>query len=113
MVIRGRVTDVDGEPIARATLDWRQNATTGFYAVQQPGVQSPENLRGVFTTDPDGGYEIRTVRPVGYPIPSDGPTGDPLKAQWSHLDAPGHTHVWVKADGYKDLITHVFSRASG
>ena len=21
---------------------------------------------------------------------------------------PGHTHMWVKADGCKDLITHVF-----
>jgi protocatechuate 3,4-dioxygenase beta subunit len=21
---------------------------------------------------------------------------------------PGHTHLWVKADGFKELITHVF-----
>ena len=65
-------------PIAGATLDCWQNATAGFYAVQQPGVQSAENLRGIFTTDADGTYEIRTVRPVPYPIPSDGPAGDLL-----------------------------------
>ena len=25
---------------------------------------------------------------------------------------PGHTHMWVKADGFKDLITHVFDSDS-
>jgi catechol 1,2-dioxygenase len=108
VVIRGTVTDIDGRPIGGATLDCWQNATAGFYAVQQPDVQTPENLRGVYTTDPDGTYEIRTVRPVPYPIPSDGPVGDHLKAHGRGWMRPGHTHMWVRADGYKDLITHVF-----
>jgi catechol 1,2-dioxygenase len=25
---------------------------------------------------------------------------------------PGHTHIWVKAAGFKDLITHVFDSDS-
>jgi catechol 1,2-dioxygenase len=108
VVIRGTITDAAGAPIAGATLDCWQNATAGFYAVQQPGVQSAENLRGVYTTDADGSYEIRTVRPVPYPIPSDGPVGDLLKANGRNWMRPGHTHMWVRADGYKDLITHVF-----
>ena len=108
VVIRGRVTDIDGNPIAGATLDCWQNATAGFYAVQQPDGQSAENLRGIYTTDEDGTYEIRTVRPVPYPIPSDGPAGDLLKAHGRGWMRPGHTHIWVRADGYKDLITHVF-----
>jgi protocatechuate 3,4-dioxygenase beta subunit len=108
VVIRGRITDMDGDAIAGATLDCWQNATHGFYAVQQPGVQSAENLRGIYTTDADGTYEIRTVRPVPYPIPSDGPAGDLLKAHGRNWMRPGHTHMWVRADGYKDLITHVF-----
>jgi hydroxyquinol 1,2-dioxygenase len=108
VVIRGTVTDIDGAPIAGATLDCWQNATAGFYAVQQPGVQSAENLRGIYTTDADGTYEIRTVRPVPYPIPSDGPAGDLLKAHGRAWMRPGHTHMWVRAPGYKDLITHVF-----
>jgi catechol 1,2-dioxygenase len=108
VVIRGRVTDIDGNPIAGATLDCWQNATAGFYAVQQPDGQTPENLRGVYTTDEDGTYEIRTVRPVPYPIPSDGPAGDLLKAHGRGWMRPGHTHMWVRADGFKDLITHVF-----
>jgi catechol 1,2-dioxygenase len=112
VVIRGTVTDADLRPIAGATLDCWQNATAGFYAVQQAGVQSPENLRGVYTTDGDGSYEIRTVRPVPYPIPSDGPAGDLLKAHGRAWMRPGHTHVWVRADGYKELITHVFDERS-
>jgi len=108
VVIRGTVTDIDGNPIAGATLDCWQNATAGFYAVQQPEGQSAVNLRGIYTTDADGTYEIRTVRPVPYPIPSDGPAGDLLKAHGRGWMRPGHTHIWVRADGYKDLITHVF-----
>ena len=108
VVIRGRIADIDGNPIAGATLDCWQNATDGFYAVQQPDVQSAENLRGIYTTDDDGTYEIRTVRPVPYPIPSDGPVGDMLKAHKRNWMRPGHTHMWVRADGYKELITHVF-----
>jgi catechol 1,2-dioxygenase len=108
VVIRGAITDIEGRPIEGATLDCWQNATAGFYAVQQPAVQTPENLRGIYTTDADGSYEIRTVRPVPYPIPSDGPVGDMLKAHGRNWMRPGHTHMWVRADGYKDLITHVF-----
>ena len=108
VVIRGTVTDDAGTPLAGATLDCWQNATAGFYAVQQPGIQSAENLRGIYTTDADGTYEIRTVRPVPYPIPFDGPVGDVLRANGRGWMRPGHTHMWVKAEGCKDLITHVF-----
>ena len=112
VVIRGTVTDIEGQPIEGAVLDCWQNATAGFYAVQQPDEQTPENLRGIYTTGADGTYEIRTVRPVPYPIPSDGPVGDMLKANKRNWMRPGHTHMWVRAGGYKDLITHVFDEQS-
>ena len=112
VVIRGRITDTEGRPIAGATLDCWQNATAGFYAVQQPDVQSAENLRGIYETGADGTYEIRTVRPVPYPVPYDGPAGDLLKVHGRGWMRPGHTHMWVRADGYKDLITHVFDEQS-
>jgi protocatechuate 3,4-dioxygenase beta subunit len=112
VVIRGRVTDGDGTPLAGAVLDVWQNATNGFYACQQPGAQRPTNLRGIYRTDPDGRYEIRTVRPVPYPIPDDGPAGQLLKANGRNWWRPGHTHVWVRHPGHKELITHVFDEAS-
>ena len=94
VVIRGTVSDAEGTPIAGATLDCWQNATAGFYAVQQPGTSRPRTCAASTRPTPTGRYEIRTVRPVPYPIPSDGPAGDLLKAQRSGLDAPRpHPHV--------------------
>ncbi len=112
VVVRGTVTGNDGTPIAGAKLDAWQNATNGFYACQQPGVQDAENLRGVYRTDAEGRYEIRTIRPVPYPIPDDGPAGQLLKANGRNWWRPGHLHLWVSAPGCKDLITHVFDRES-
>ena len=112
VVVRGRVTDVDGAPIAGAILDCWQNGTDLFYAVQRPDLHSKFNLRGIYTTDDDGYYEICAVRPLAYPIPSDGPVGAMLKANNRNWMRPGHLHVWAKAPGFKDLITHVFDEAS-
>jgi catechol 1,2-dioxygenase len=108
VVVRGRVTDVAGAPIAGAKLDAWQTATSGFYACQQPGIQTSENLRGIYRTDDDGCYELRTVRPSPYPVPDDGPVGALLKANNRNWWRPAHLHLWVSAPGYKQLITHVF-----
>jgi hydroxyquinol 1,2-dioxygenase len=108
VVVRGKITDVEGTPLAGVTLDCWQNASNMFYAVQQPGVQSPDNLRGVYRSQADGTYEIRSIRPVPYPIPSDGPVGDMLKKNKRNWWRPGHLHMWVRHPGFKDLITHVF-----
>ena len=108
VVVRGRITDVKGDPLVGVTLDCFQNATNMFYACQQPGIQSTNNLRGIYTSDDDGRYELRAVRPVPYPIPDDGPAGDLLKLNNRHWWRPGHLHMWVRHPGYKDLITHVF-----
>src|SRR5580698_8188397 len=63
VLIRGRVTTTGGDPVPGATLDVWQDAASGLYDIQDPG-QPEFNLRGVFTTGPDGGYSLRTVRPV-------------------------------------------------
>jgi protocatechuate 3,4-dioxygenase beta subunit len=112
VVIRGTVTDGDGNPLAGVKIDAWQNATNGFYACQQPGVQTTANLRGVYRTRDDGTYEMRTVRPVPYPIPDNGPAGKLLKDNGRNWWRPGHTHLWVSAPGFKDLITHVFDESS-
>jgi hydroxyquinol 1,2-dioxygenase len=112
VLIRGRITDVDGRPLTGVALDVWQNASSGFYACQQPAVQRSTNLRGVFHSDDDGSYAIRTIRPVPYPIPDDGPAGQLLKANGRNWWRPGHTHIWARSPGYKDLITHVFDESS-
>lgn len=108
VVVRGVVTDPSGRRVSGATVDVWQNATTGFYAVQQPGIQHPHNLRGAFLTDRHGRYEFRSVRPVPYPIPDDGPVGELLAATGRGIMRAGHIHVKVSAPDFKTLITHLF-----
>jgi catechol 1,2-dioxygenase len=111
LVIRGRVSDLDGRPLPGATLDVWQTATNGLYAVQDPD-QDPFNLRGVFHAGDDGSFEFRTVRPVPYQIPHDGPVGRLLAATGRHPWRAAHIHIIASAPGYKTLTTHVFDADS-
>ena len=107
--VSGRVTDIDGEPLAGASLDvWQTNAD-GYYDVQQPDLQPAMNLRGRFVTDPDGRYAFRTVKPVSYPVPTDGPVGDILNCMGRHAWRPAHIHFIVTKPGYRRLVTHIFA----
>ncbi|GID91319.1 hydroxyquinol 1,2-dioxygenase [Amorphoplanes digitatis] len=107
-VVSGRVTSVDGTPLAGAELDVWQCSEDGFYDVQQPGVQPPGNGRGLFHTGPDGTYWFRTVIPSHYPIPTDGPVGDLLTATGRHPYRPAHIHFIAGADGHRRVTTHAF-----
>jgi protocatechuate 3,4-dioxygenase beta subunit len=107
-LVTGRVTDVDGKPLAGASVDVWQANDDGFYDVQQPGVQPERNLRGLFTADPDGRFWFRTVVPRYYPIPADGPVGRLLAATGRHPNRPAHVHFDVRADAHRPLITHLF-----
>jgi catechol 1,2-dioxygenase len=111
-VIRGHVTDPEGRPVSGAIIDVWQNAANGFYAVQQPSVQGENNLRGRYTSDDDGSYEIRTVRPAPYPIPDDGPVGRMLAATARHPWRAAHIHAIVSAEGFVPVTTHIFDRES-
>jgi catechol 1,2-dioxygenase len=112
VVVRGTVAAADGTPLEGVVLDCWQSNTDGYYQVQEVDGQSEFNLRGIYRTDADGTYEIRTVRPGKYPIPHDGPVGALLKANNRGWMRPGHLHTWVKHPGYKELITHIFDRKS-
>jgi protocatechuate 3,4-dioxygenase beta subunit len=111
-VLRGTVRDEEGAPVPAATVDVWQNAATGFYAAQQPEVQGITNLRGLYRTDGQGRYEIRTVRPVPYPIPDDGPVGRLLRDTGRHPWRAAHVHAKVEAPGFEPLTTHVFDADS-
>ena len=66
------------------------------------------NLRGLFVSDTSGDYHFETVRPAGYPVPTNGPVGDLLRAQCRHPYRPAHIHFMVTAPGYETLITQIF-----
>ncbi|MEZ2333723.1 dioxygenase [Mesorhizobium sp. RCC_202] len=106
--VHGRVTDLDGEPVAAATIEtWQANAQ-GFYENQQPDLQPEFNLRGVFETGKDGSFHYRTVRPCGYEVPADGPVGEMLGGIGYPLRRPAHLHFIVKAEGFETISTHVY-----
>lgn len=111
IVFSGVVRDLDGNPIEGATLDVWSTASNGLYDVQD-GDQTAMNMRGIFTTGADGGYEIGGVRPVAYTIPGDGPAGDLLFENGRHNWRPGHLHFVVAAAGHKTVITHLFDADS-
>jgi hydroxyquinol 1,2-dioxygenase len=67
-------------------------------------------MRGVYRSNPDGGFRIRTVAPIGYTIPMDGTVGELVnKTRISHY-RPAHIHFAVSAPGYKAVVTHLFQR---
>ncbi len=108
---KGVVKDVDGQPIEGAELDVWSTASNGNYDVQDPE-QTPLNMRGIYTTGPDGTFDIAAVRPVDYQIPGDGPAGDLLFANGRHNWRPAHMHFVVSAPGHKSVITHLFDSES-
>ena len=102
-----RVTDPQGRPLAGVEVDVWQASPVGLYENQDPA-QADMNLRGKFTTDAQGRFWFRSVKPAGYPVPTDGPVGDLLRAQQRHPYRPAHLHFLGFKPGYKTLITQVF-----
>lgn len=107
-LIKGRILDAEGKPTAGARLDVWQTNDDGFYDVQQPGIQPPFNLRGVFTSEANGEYWFRTAKPRFYPIPDDGPVGKLLGALGRHPNRAAHLHFIITAPGFDRTITHIF-----
>lgn len=110
-LVSGRVLDLDGAPIGGALLDVWQTQSSGLYDSQDQGLGGELHMRGKFRTDAEGGFLIRTVLPVNYPIPSDGPVGRMLRATGRHPWRPAHIHFVISADGYEPVTTHIFDRS--
>lgn len=108
LYFKGKVTEVNGTPIVGAKLDVWQASPVGLYENQDPD-QEDFNLRGVFHTDAEGSFHFASVKPAGYPVPTDGPVGELLRAQQRRPMRPAHIHFIVSAPGHKTLITQIFS----
>lgn len=106
-IITGTVRDLDGKPVGNAMLDLWQTDGEGLYEAQ---IGKDQYMRGVYHARADGSYNVRTVAPIGYTIPMDGPVGDLMgRTKISHM-RPAHIHFAVSAPGYKTVITHLFQR---
>ena len=107
LFVHATVRGPGGEPVPDAVVDVWQADEDGFYDVQYR--ELPEHrARGVLRTDAEGRLRFRTVLPVAYPVPTDGPVGRMLVASGRHPWRPAHVHFRIQAPGYRTLITHVF-----
>jgi hydroxyquinol 1,2-dioxygenase len=109
-LVRGRILDLEGRPIAGATIDVWQSDEDGLYDVQRADSDAglePQG-RARLRSGPDGRFQFRSVLPQHYPIPHDGPVGAMLAALGRHPWRPAHLHFLIDAAGFDRLITHVF-----
>src|ERR1700749_3394277 len=62
-VLYGRISDVNGKPLANATVSVWQTSADGLYDIQENA--SSLDYRGLFPTDARGLYVGRSVKPRG------------------------------------------------
>jgi len=108
LFMNAQVLNKQGEPVVGAEVDIWHSSPVGLYENQDPE-QEDMNLRGKFTTDAEGRFWFRSVKPAGYPIPTDGVVGELLAAQNRHPFRPAHIHALIFKDGYKTLISQVYA----
>jgi hydroxyquinol 1,2-dioxygenase len=107
IIVYGRITGNDDTPLPDASVQIWQTSERGLYDLQERDGESMD-MRGNFRTDADGRYYFRTVRPLGYSIPMDGPVGEMVRLQNRHGFRPSHIHCVIGADGYRELVTALY-----
>jgi catechol 1,2-dioxygenase len=107
LVFSGSVMSTDGTPLAGALVDVWQDNGAGEYSHFHPGV--PENnLRGRLVTDADGRFELETILPVPYEVPTDGAVGVLLAALGQSAFRPAHVHFKVSHETAQPLTTQIY-----
>ena len=107
LFITGRVTDLTGRPVPDAVLDVWQADVNGVYEAQLAEVDEAR-LRAKYRARPDGRYCVRTIVPLGYTIPMDGPVGALIEQTAISAYRPAHVHFLLAEPGFEKLVTHLF-----
>lgn len=102
ILVRGRVTDINGRPLANARVDiWHANHW-GRYA--HPADRNPAKLDpnfqgiGITRSDEEGRYGFRTIRPGAYRLAPDEEA--PYRAR--------HIHFKISHDDARDVTTQMY-----
>ncbi|KAL7804533.1 Intradiol ring-cleavage dioxygenase [Trichoderma afarasin] len=109
MLVLCTVSDSSGRPISGVKVDIWETDSSGHYDVQYATRESPSE-RCVMTSDVDGGFWFKAIKPVSYPIPDDGPVGKLLQLLNRHCWRPSHMHFMFEKQGLDPLITTLFIR---
>ena len=107
LLFHGQVRDGSGHGIPHAEVQVWQTDADGYYDMQLHGEEDMDH-RAVFMADADGRFHFRTVRPLGYYIPLDGPVGELIRAQRRHGCRPAHIHFLIGAEGHRELVTSLY-----
>lgn len=89
----GRVLTTEGHPIAGATVElWQADRYGRYHHAGDEGTPRDDDFQGygVTTTDADGRFGFRTIRPVAYG------------------GRPPHLHLKVRAAGHPPLTTQLY-----
>ena len=107
LLFQGRITDLAGQPLPGATVEIWHADDEGFYSQFAPGL--PEwNLRGTVVADADGYYQINTIQPAPYQIPTDGSCGKLIAAAGWHAWRPAHLHLKISAPGHQLITSQLY-----
>ncbi|MGE0214803.1 dioxygenase [Mycolicibacterium sp.] len=107
LVVHARITDTAGLPVPGAHLDVWHSDAEGHYDSDIAGLDDTA-MRGQFRASDDGRVTFRSIAPASYPIPSDGPVGELMRACRRSVMRPAHVHVRISAPGFSTLTTMVF-----
>ena len=107
LTFKGWIKDMNGKAVAGAEVDVWHSSPVGLYE-NQDKTQAEMNLRGRFSTLADGSFSFRSVKPAGYPVPTEGPTGALLRAQQRHNMRPAHLHFLIHKPGFKTIASQVY-----
>ena len=89
-------------------LDLWQTDGEGLYEEQRRTAEPW--MRGIYQHAGRRLLFVRTVAPISYTIPMDGPVGEFFnRTDMSHM-RPAHIHFAVSAPGYHYLVTHLFQK---
>lgn len=99
LLIRGRVLDVEGRPLANALVDVWQADSKGAYDIADPNDRNNPgiayNFRARMLTDAQGNYHFTTILPGNYEYDE-------------HKWRCRHVHYKVSASGFKALTTQLY-----
>jgi catechol 1,2-dioxygenase len=107
LLFQGQVRNVAGETLPGALIELWHADDLGFYSQFAPGL--PEwNLRGSVIADAQGNFQINTIQPAPYQIPTDGACGALIAAAGWHAWRPAHLHLKVSAPGHQLVTTQLY-----